>query len=72
MNTPPPKRLRANGKIVEKLRRSLDAARAAADTAPTSRCAVDVAHREAMRLYMRSWVIAPLEDAIERMTGVKP
>jgi hypothetical protein len=71
MNTSPPKRLKANRKIVRQLRDALEHVRAAAD--PTSkRCGVAPEHREAMRLYLRTWAIPPLEDAIERMTGVKP
>jgi hypothetical protein len=73
MNPPttPKRRPKINARIVEKLKSALDAARAAAD--PTStRCAVDPKHREAMRLYLRTWAVWPLESALEAITGEKP
>lgn len=56
--------LRANRDILGALKSALKAAK-------RERCGVDTEHQEAMRLYLDSWVVAPLEAAIAAMEGDK-
>lgn len=69
--TAKPRRLRISQKTVADLQAALKALRAGAD--PTSpSCGVDAVHREAMRLYLRTWVMGPLETALATIIGEKP
>lgn len=56
-------RLRINEKIVTNLEDALEHARAGADP-QSHRCAIAPEHREAMSLYLKSWVIGPLAKAL--------
>jgi len=60
-------RLLANEKILDDMKNALRHAESAADTSPKSSCCVEKEHKEAMALYLRSWVIGPLKRAIQRM-----
>jgi hypothetical protein len=68
MSTKRPQRLRVNQAILAELHRALDAAVAGAEP-DSRRCAVGREHREAMELYLKTWVIGPLKSAIQKMEG---
>ncbi len=57
-------KLRANRRVLRALRQALHAAKMAD-------CTVEEKHKEAMRLYLKTWVVGPLEDAIADMRGEK-
>lgn len=58
------KRLTINRTILRILKRGLRAAK-------LENCAVEPEHQEAMRIYLRTWCIGPLEDAIAAIDGDK-
>jgi len=61
---------KASATVRNILHRSLRACEAASD--PTSeRCGVAPEHREALRLYLTTWVEGPLRDAIAHLDGDK-
>lgn len=53
-------RLRANRRIMERLEKALRAAR-------LTNCAVEKSAQDAMKLYLDTWVVGPLDQAIEEM-----
>jgi hypothetical protein len=58
-----------NLKISKLILNNLEAARSAA---ARERCGVDDASQEAMRLYMDTWILGPLDDAIASIKGELP
>lgn len=56
------KPLRVTQNILGALKRALRAAK-------RERCAVEPEHQEAMRLYLDSWVVTPLQAAIKGIEG---
>ena len=59
-----PKRLKINETIVAALERALRSAK-------RDGCGVDKDAQEAMRIYLDSWCVAPLEDALACIRGEK-
>jgi len=56
------RRLRINQEAVRNLRAALKAAK-------RERCGSDQEHQEAMRIYLDTWVVAPLETALAIIEG---
>lgn len=56
--------LRMNQRILAKLEDALASAQ-------LRQCAVAEEHQEAMRLYLESWVVGPLESALKDIRGVR-
>jgi hypothetical protein len=57
-------KLRVNRRILRALERALS-------QADLTTCSVDDVHKEAMSLYLKTWVAAPLKAAILDMKGIE-
>ncbi len=55
---------RTNQKVIRALEYALEQAN-------MKNCAVAPEHKEAMRLYLRTWVAGPIEDALQYLRGEK-
>ena len=55
---------RTSTRVIRALERALEAAK-------LRHCGVDKDHQEAMRLYLSTWVAAPISDALEYLKGEK-
>jgi hypothetical protein len=56
-------KLRANQRILKALEEALS-------YAEMKNCSVDDVHKDAMRLYLQTWVMGPLKSAILDMKGI--
>jgi hypothetical protein len=63
--------MRINRTIVAELERVAAHLDALCDVKDDSRCSVDPAHKEAVRLYLQSWVTPVLASALSRIRGEK-
>jgi hypothetical protein len=63
---------KAPKRAIAALDRALRATKALVDLTEESRCSVADEHKEAVRLYVETWVIPYMEDAITDLKGGEP
>ena len=67
----PGERLRINRQTLSELKEAIRKLKALCTVGDQSRCAVDDAHKEGVRLYVQSWVTPLVESAVDRIEGRK-
>ncbi len=63
--------MRINKTIVREIKQAKKRLEALCDVDNDSECAIDPEHKEAVRLYVQSWVTPLLSRALERIEGTR-